>query len=186
MDNDEPTTAAAAVAEMPGEAKSLTIYSSRAAAGRFPRLHGGSRQRRQARPSSRPATRPAPHTIKYVPLDDSTAQAGNWTPEATSANALEGRAGRVDRHLHRRVQLGRFEGLDPDPLRGGRPADLPGEHVRGPDDRRPGLRAGEPDKYYPTGDRTYTRIVPKDTIQAAALVTLMKGDGCTKVAHDQR
>src|SRR4051794_11225520 len=27
------------------------------------------------------------HTIKYVPLDDSTAQAGNWTPEQESANA---------------------------------------------------------------------------------------------------
>ena len=46
----------------------------------------------------------------------------------------------------------------------------------------PGSEPGEPDKYYPTGDRTYTRIVPKDTIQAAALVTLMKQDGCTKVA----
>ena len=46
----------------------------------------------------------------------------------------------------------------------------------------PGSEPGEPDKYYPTGDRTYTRIVPKDTIQAAALVTLMKRDGCTKVA----
>ena len=46
----------------------------------------------------------------------------------------------------------------------------------------PGSEPGEPDKYYPTGDRTYTRIVPKDTIQAAALVTLMKSDGCTKVA----
>ena len=28
-----------------------------------------------------------PHTIKYESLDDSTAQAGNWTPEAESANA---------------------------------------------------------------------------------------------------
>ncbi len=46
----------------------------------------------------------------------------------------------------------------------------------------PGSEPGEPDKYYPTGQRTYTRIVPKDTIQAAALVTLMKQEGCTKVA----
>src|SRR5262249_40615619 len=37
------------------------------------------------------------------------------------------------------------------------------------------------DKYYPTGTRTYARIVPKDTIQGAALATLMKQDGCTKV-----
>src|SRR5690348_16272959 len=27
--------------------------------------------------------------IKFVSLDNSTAQAGNWTPEATSANALK-------------------------------------------------------------------------------------------------
>jgi branched-chain amino acid transport system substrate-binding protein len=47
---------------------------------------------------------------------------------------------------------------------------------------KPGSNPGEPDKYYPTGKRTYTRIVPIDTIQGAALVSLMKEDGCTKVA----
>jgi branched-chain amino acid transport system substrate-binding protein len=46
---------------------------------------------------------------------------------------------------------------------------------------QPGSNPGEPDKYYPTGERNYTRIVPKDTIQGAALATLMKQDGCTKV-----
>src|SRR5262245_51452367 len=30
-----------------------------------------------------------PHTIKYESLDDSTAQAGSWTPEQESANALK-------------------------------------------------------------------------------------------------
>src|SRR5689334_8079125 len=28
------------------------------------------------------------YTVRYVPLDNSTSQAGNWTPEATAANAL--------------------------------------------------------------------------------------------------
>src|SRR5205085_960294 len=45
----------------------------------------------------------------------------------------------------------------------------------------PGSSPGEPEKYYPSGQRTYTRIVPKDTIQGAALATLMKQEGCTKV-----
>ena len=45
----------------------------------------------------------------------------------------------------------------------------------------PGSEPGEPDKYYPAGKRTYARIVPKDTIQGAALATVMKEDGCTKV-----
>jgi branched-chain amino acid transport system substrate-binding protein len=43
----------------------------------------------------------------------------------------------------------------------------------------PGADKGEPDKYYPTGERHYLRIVPKDTIQGAALATIMKKDGCT-------
>jgi branched-chain amino acid transport system substrate-binding protein len=45
----------------------------------------------------------------------------------------------------------------------------------------PGSEPGEPDKYYPSGQRTYTRIVPTDTIQGAALATVMQEDGCTKV-----
>ncbi|MBV9213844.1 MAG: branched-chain amino acid ABC transporter substrate-binding protein [Actinobacteria bacterium] len=46
----------------------------------------------------------------------------------------------------------------------------------------PGSEPGEPGRYYPTGKRTYVRVVPKDTVQAAALVTATKQDGCTTVA----
>ena len=46
----------------------------------------------------------------------------------------------------------------------------------------PGADKGEPDKYYPAGTRPTAASCPKDTIQGAALVTLMKEDGCTKVA----
>ena len=121
-------------------------------------------------------------TVKYESLDDSTAQAGSWTPEATTANARKAAQDDSTAVVHRRVQLGRLGGLDPDPERGRRPADQPREHGRGSDhltSRAPS--PGEPDKYYPTGQRTYTRIVPKDTIQGAALATVMKEDGCTKV-----
>jgi branched-chain amino acid transport system substrate-binding protein len=47
----------------------------------------------------------------------------------------------------------------------------------------PGADEGEPDKYYPKGleSRHYVRIVPKDTIQGAALATLMSEDGCANV-----
>jgi branched-chain amino acid transport system substrate-binding protein len=42
-------------------------------------------------------------------------------------------------------------------------------------------------KYYPTGERHYLRIVPKDTIQGAALATVMENDGCRDLAilHDK-
>ncbi len=47
----------------------------------------------------------------------------------------------------------------------------------------PGVSApGEPQKYYPTGKRTYLRIVPIDSIQAGADLMAMKQAGCTKVA----
>jgi branched-chain amino acid transport system substrate-binding protein len=46
----------------------------------------------------------------------------------------------------------------------------------------PGSAPGEPQKYYPTGKRTYLRIVPIDSIQAAADLIAMKNAGCTKVA----
>ena len=42
----------------------------------------------------------------------------------------------------------------------------------------PGSEPGEPDKYYPTTKRTYARVVPKDTIQAAAVVKTLKEEGC--------
>ncbi|MEA2193331.1 MAG: branched-chain amino acid transport system substrate-binding protein [Solirubrobacteraceae bacterium] len=47
----------------------------------------------------------------------------------------------------------------------------------------PGSEANEPGKYYPSGKRTYARVVPKDTIQAAAMVKTMKDDGCTSFAN---
>jgi branched-chain amino acid transport system substrate-binding protein len=46
----------------------------------------------------------------------------------------------------------------------------------------PGHEPGEPDKYYPTKKRNYARVVPKDTIQSAAMVTAAKEDGC-KTLH---
>src|ERR1700689_5806755 len=46
----------------------------------------------------------------------------------------------------------------------------------------PGSAPGEPQKYYPTGKRNYLRIVPIDSIQAAADLIAMKQAGCAKVA----
>jgi branched-chain amino acid transport system substrate-binding protein len=46
----------------------------------------------------------------------------------------------------------------------------------------PGSAPGEPQKYYPSGTRTYLRIVPRDSIQAAADLLAMKEAGCTRVA----
>jgi branched-chain amino acid transport system substrate-binding protein len=120
-------------------------------------------------------------TVKYESLDDSTAQAGSWTPEATQTNALK--AAGDDSTA---VYIGEFNSgasavSIPILNEAGVPQISPANTAVGLTSDEPGAGPGEPDKYYPTGTRTYTRIVPKDTIQGAALATLMKQDGCTKV-----
>jgi branched-chain amino acid transport system substrate-binding protein len=120
-------------------------------------------------------------TIKYTPLDDSTAQAGSWTPEATTANA---RKAAQDKNVA--VYIGEFNSgasavSIPVLNEAGVPQISPANTAVGLTSDEPGANPGEPAKYYPAGNRTYSRIVPKDTIQGAALATLMKKEGCTKV-----
>jgi len=121
------------------------------------------------------------YTIKYTSLDDSTAQAGTWTPEATQANAEK--VAQDDKAV---AYIGEFNSgasvvsipiLNEVPIAQVSPANT----AVGLTSDEPGADKGEPDKYYPSGKRHYLRIVPKDTIQGAALATLMQKDGCTKV-----
>jgi branched-chain amino acid transport system substrate-binding protein len=123
-------------------------------------------------------------TIKYTSLDDSTAQVGNWTPEATSANAR--RVAQDDKAI---AYIGEFNsGASAISMPLLNEAQPPVPQVSfantavGLTSDEPGAEPGEPDKYYPSGQRHYLRIVPKDTIQGAALATIMKEDGCKSVA----
>jgi branched-chain amino acid transport system substrate-binding protein len=120
--------------------------------------------------------------VTYKSLDDSTAQAGNWTPEATSANAR--RAALDDNAV---AYIGEFNSgasaiSMPILNEAGLPQVSPANTAVGLTTDEPGADEGEPGKYYPTGERHYVRIVPKDTIQGAALAKVMKQDGCTNVA----
>ncbi|UGS37480.1 branched-chain amino acid ABC transporter substrate-binding protein [Capillimicrobium parvum] len=121
-------------------------------------------------------------TIKYESLDDSTAQAGNWDPGATAQDARK-----VAQDPKAVGYIGEFNSgasaiSIPILNQAGIPQVSPANTYVGLTTSEPGSEKGEPDKYYPTGKRTYLRIVPRDTIQSAALLTLMKNDGCTKVA----
>jgi len=123
-----------------------------------------------------------PFTVNYVSKDDSSAQAGSWTPENVSANA---RAAAQDKSAA--AYIGEFNSgasaiSIPILSDGHVPQISPANTAVGLTSDAPGAEPGTPAKYYPSGFRNYTRIVPKDTIQGAALATIMKKDGCTKVA----
>jgi branched-chain amino acid transport system substrate-binding protein len=120
-------------------------------------------------------------TVEYESLDDSTAQAGAWTPEATTSNARKAAQDNATAVYIGEFNSGASAVSIPVLNEAGVPQISPANTAVGLTSDEPGADAGEPDKYYPTGQRTYTRIVPKDTIQGAALATVMKQDGCTKV-----
>jgi branched-chain amino acid transport system substrate-binding protein len=120
-------------------------------------------------------------TVKYESLDDSTAQAGAWTPEVTQTNALKAAGDESTAVYIGEFNSGASAVSIPILNEAGVPQISPANTAVGLTSDDPGAAPGEPDKYYPSGTRTYTRIVPKDTIQGAALATLMKKDGCTKV-----
>jgi branched-chain amino acid transport system substrate-binding protein len=121
------------------------------------------------------------YTIEYKSLDDSTAAAGKWDPGATSANAR--RAAQDDKTI---CYLGEFNSgasaisipiVNEAGILQISPANTALELTKdaGPDDK------GAPEKYYPTGDRTYARVVPADHIQGAAQADWMEELGVKKL-----
>jgi branched-chain amino acid transport system substrate-binding protein len=116
-------------------------------------------------------------SIKYVSLDDATASTGKWEPGQVSANA---RKAVGDKNAV--AYLGEFNS-------GASAVSIPIVNQAGilqisPSNtyvgltRSEGAEKGEPDKYYPSGKRTFGRVVPADHIQAAAQVAFQKEQGC--------
>lgn len=113
-------------------------------------------------------------------LDDSTAQRGAWDPGQTSTNAhvaaanpttigylgeFNSGASAVSIPLLNRLDIAQVS---------------PTSTAVGLTTNDAGATPGEPDKYYPTGVRTFARIVPNDAVQAAAQVQLQLRQGCHK------
>jgi len=118
------------------------------------------------------------YTIKYESLDDSTAQQGGWEPGVTSANALKVAGDDSAIGYIGEFNSGATAVSLPILNEAGIAQVSPGNTAVGITSSDPGSEPGEPDKYYPTGVRTYARVLPKDTYQGAALVALAKEEGC--------
>ncbi len=121
-------------------------------------------------------------TVKYTSLDDSTAQAGAWDPQQTASNARKAAQDKKAVAYMGEFNSGASEISIPLLNQVGLAQISPANTYPGLTTSDPGTLKGEPQKFYPTGKRTYARIVPRDTIQGAALIGQVKSDGCTKVA----
>jgi branched-chain amino acid transport system substrate-binding protein len=119
--------------------------------------------------------------VKYVPLDDSTAAAGKWDPAPTSANARKASQDKTTIAYIGEYNSG-ASAISIPILNEAKIAQVsPANTAVGLTKQEPGTEAGEPDKYYPSGERTYLRVVPRDTVQGAALATVMQDEGCKSV-----
>jgi branched-chain amino acid transport system substrate-binding protein len=174
--SDEPSSSSGGGGgEEAGE--QLTIYSS------LP-LQGAARAQSEAAVNGaklaleQAGSKAGKFPIKYVSLDDSTAQAAGWEPNATSTNARKAGQDKSTIGYIGEFNSGATAVSLPILNEAGIAQVSPGNTAVGITSDDPGASPGEPDKYYPSGVRTYARVLPKDTYQGAALAALAKEKNC--------
>jgi branched-chain amino acid transport system substrate-binding protein len=123
-------------------------------------------------------------TVKYTSMDDSTATSAATTCDLNQSQANARKAATDTKAV---LYIGEFNSgcskvTIPILNQAGVPQISPANTYVGLTTNDPGSAPGEPQKYYPTGKRTFLRIVPRDSIQAEAGDVAMKEAGCTRVA----
>jgi branched-chain amino acid transport system substrate-binding protein len=121
------------------------------------------------------------YTIEYKRLDDSLASTGAADEGKAAQNARQAVSNKNTIGYIGEYNSGISKVTIPILNKAGIAQVSPANTYVGLTTNEPGSEPGEPNKYYPAGKRTYARIVPKDTIQAAALVSAAKEAGCTSV-----
>jgi branched-chain amino acid transport system substrate-binding protein len=122
-------------------------------------------------------------TINYKSLNDATAAKASYDLGQCAADARTVATDSKAIALLGAFNSGCAEVEIPIVNQAGIPMISPANTYVGLTTNEPGSAPGEPQKYYPTGKRNYLRIVPRDSIQAAADLLAMKQEGCTRVAE---
>jgi branched-chain amino acid transport system substrate-binding protein len=122
--------------------------------------------------------RAGPFTVKYRGLDD--ASEGKWNPAQVANNARQ-----AAQDQSTIVYLGEKDSgasaISVPVLNEAGILQLSPASTAVGLTRAEGADKGEPDKYYPSGKRTFGRLVPADQIQAAAQVQYQQDNGCTRL-----
>jgi branched-chain amino acid transport system substrate-binding protein len=121
------------------------------------------------------------YTVKYKPLDDSLASTGAADEGKGRQNARTAVSDKTTAGYVGEYNSGISKVTIPILNRAGIAQISPANTYVGLTTNKPGSEPGEPDKYYPTGKRTYARVVPPDTIQGAALAQASQAAGCKSV-----
>jgi branched-chain amino acid transport system substrate-binding protein len=121
------------------------------------------------------------YTIKYQRLDDSLASTGAADEGKAAQNARQAVSTKDTIGYIGEYNSGISKVTIPILDKAGIAQVSPANTYVGLTTSKPGSEPGEPNKYYPAGKRNYARIVPIDTIQAAALVSAAKEAGCKVV-----
>ena len=120
------------------------------------------------------------YRIRIRLLDDATATTAGWNPGQTEAGARLAAADPTTIGYIGDLDSGASAVSIPLLNREGIAQISPTSTAVGLTSDAPGSSPGEPEKYYPTGARTFARVIPNDLVGAAAQVTLEQQLGCTR------
>ncbi len=121
-------------------------------------------------------------TVNFKSLDDATAQAGGYDLNQCQANARQVATDAKAVYLIGPQNSGCGKVQIPITNQAGVAQVSTANTYVGLTTNDPGSAPGEPQLYYPTGKRTFLRLVPRDSIQGVAGLIAMKDDGCTRIA----
>jgi len=123
-----------------------------------------------------------PHTIEYESFDDATAAKGAWDEAVCAENARTYAEDESIVGVIGTFNSGCAKIEVPILNEAGVAMVSPANTAVGLTHEGPGSEPGEPDKYYPTGSRNYTRVVASDDFQGRVDAEYMMNElGVTKV-----
>jgi branched-chain amino acid transport system substrate-binding protein len=129
--------------------------------------------------SGLPGHRLGRYDVRLRVLDDSTAARGEWDPGQTSLDARTAAADPTAIGYIGELNSGASAVSIPLLERAGIPQISPTSTAIGLTDGGAAADPGEPQKYYPTGIRTFVRLPPGDGRQATVQAALERERGCT-------